>query len=159
MNLTETFSDVKDFRRGHGKRYQLVPMLIIVVMSIICGRVCYREIAGFAKANKDEFQKYFSLKRNEMLSHVTFREIIQRCNFEEICHIFEKWAKNYVSIEKGDWFSVDGKCIRSTVSDYNKPWQDFVSLISVSNLPYILWYKVFKKTEYIFINLYVSIVR
>jgi len=131
MNLMELFSEIRDFRRAEGRRYPLAPMLIIIVMSVICGRICYREIAGFAKAGKDEFQKYFGLKRNEMPSHVTFREIIQRTGFEEICQTFEKWAKNYVSIEKGDWLSADGKCIRSAVSDYSKSWQDSVSPVSI----------------------------
>ena len=36
-----------------------------------------------------------------------------------------------MSIEKGDWFSIDGKCIRSTVSDYSSSYQDFVSLASI----------------------------
>ena len=131
MNLMELFSEIRDFRRAEGRRYPLAPMLIIIVMSVICGRICYREISGFAKAHKEEFQKYFGLKRSEMPSHVTFREIIQRTGFEEICHLFEKWAKNYVSIEKGDWLSADGKCIRSAVSDYSKSWQDSVSPVSI----------------------------
>lgn len=131
MNLTELFSEIRDFRRAEGRRYPLAPMLIVIVMSIICGRICYREIAGFAKGHKEEFQKYFGLKHSEMPSHVTFREIIQKTDFDEICQIFEKWTKNYVSIEKGDWLSIDGKCIRSTVSDYSKSYQDFVSLVSI----------------------------
>ncbi len=90
MNLMELFSEIRDFRRAEGRRYPPAPMLIVIAMSIICGRICHREIAGFAKAGKDEFQKCFGLKRNEMPSHVTFREIIQRSSFEEICHIFEK---------------------------------------------------------------------
>jgi len=55
MNLIESFSEIKDFRRAEGKRYPLLPMLLIVMMSIICGRPRYREIAKFADANKDEF--------------------------------------------------------------------------------------------------------
>lgn len=131
MNLAESLSEIGDFRRAEGKRYPLLPMLLIIIMSIICGRVRYREIADFAKANKSELRKAFRLKCENMPSHVTFREIIRRSNFEEISQAFEKWAKNYVRVEKGDWFSADGKSIRSTVSDYNKSYQDFISLISV----------------------------
>jgi len=35
MNLIESFSEIKDFRRAEGKRYPLLPMLLIVIMSII----------------------------------------------------------------------------------------------------------------------------
>jgi hypothetical protein len=131
MNLIESFSQIKDFRRAEGKRYPLIPMLIIVIMSIICGRPRYREIAKFADANKEEFCKFFGLKRNHMPSHVTFREIIAKTDFQQVCQAFEKWAKDYVPVQKGDWCSIDGKAIRSTVSDYDKSYQNFVSLISV----------------------------
>lgn len=65
-----------------------------------------------------------------MPSHVTFRDIVQRVNFEKINHAFTKWAEQYVSIEPGDWIAVDGKAIRSTVSNYDKSYQNFVSLVS-----------------------------
>lgn len=131
MSLVEAFSGIKDFRRAEGKRYPLIPMLIIAVMSLICGRVRYREIAAFAKANNIRFQQIFKLKSYRMPSHVTFREIIQKIRFEEVNQAFEKWAKTSVPTAEGDWFVIDGKAIASTVSDYNKSYQDFVSLVSV----------------------------
>ncbi|MBF0121640.1 MAG: ISAs1 family transposase [Desulfobacterales bacterium] len=131
MNLIESLSKLKDFRRSEGKRYPLAPMLIIAIMSIICGYPRYREITRFAKANKDELKKEFGLKRDQMPSHVTFRELIQKTDFKEVNLIFENWAKNYVKIEKGDWLSIDGKAIASTVSNYDNSYQNFVSLVSI----------------------------
>jgi len=119
MNLIEAFSDIRDFRRAEGKRYPPVPMLLIVIMSIICRRSRYREIAQSAQANKDGFQKYFGLKRSRMPSHVTFRELIQKSDSEEIRHAFEQWAKAYVPTDQGDWLPVDGKAVASAVTDYN----------------------------------------
>ena len=37
MNLIEAFSGIEDDRRAEGKRYPLIPLLIITMMSILCG--------------------------------------------------------------------------------------------------------------------------
>ena len=54
MNLIEAFSMVHDCRRAEGKRYPLVAVLTIMMMSIACGLCRYREMARFAEANKKE---------------------------------------------------------------------------------------------------------
>lgn len=131
MNLVESLSQIKDFRRGEGMRYQLVPVLLIIIMSIISGNNAYREIAKFAEANKKDFIKFFDKKRSKTPSHVTFREIIKGVNFDEVLLIFEEWASQYIIIEKGEWFSIDGKALGSTVSDYSSGYQNFVSFVSV----------------------------
>jgi FMN phosphatase YigB (HAD superfamily) len=100
------------------------------MMSILCGYCRYREIARFADANQKEFQHFFNLRKRVMPSHVTFRDILQRVNFEQLNDAFTMWARQSVSIEPGDWISVDGKAIRSTVSNYDKSYQNFVSLVS-----------------------------
>ena len=54
MNLIDAFSCIEDSRRAEGERYPLIPLLIIVMISILCGYCRYREIARFANANKKE---------------------------------------------------------------------------------------------------------
>jgi hypothetical protein len=52
-------------------------------------------------------------------------------DFVSLQDAFHQWTKAYVKIEKGDWLGIDGKAIKSTVSDYSNAYQDFVSLVSV----------------------------
>jgi hypothetical protein len=52
-------------------------------------------------------------------------------DFASIQAAFHKWAQNYVSIQAGEWIAIDGKSIRSTVSDYSNKYQNFVSLVSL----------------------------
>lgn len=130
MNLVEAFSMVQDCRRAEGKRYPLVVLLTIMMMSIACGLCRYREIARFAEVNKKELQRFFELKNDRMPSHVTFRSIIQTINFEQLNEAFMQWAKNFVTVTPQSWISIDGKAIRSTVSDCHEPYQNFVSLVS-----------------------------
>lgn len=131
MHLIENLAQIKDFRRTVGLRYQLLPVLLIVIMSIMAGKTKYREIAKFAQANEKLFLKFFKETRTKLPSHVTFREIIKGINFEEVLAVFHSWASHYVKIEKQDWFSIDGKSLQSTLSDYSESYQNFVSMVSV----------------------------
>jgi hypothetical protein len=130
MNLIEAFSVVQDPRRAEGRRYPLVALLIIMMMSIACGLCRYREIARFAEANKKDLQRFFGLKIEQMPSHVTFRSIIQRVNFEQLNEAFMQWAKHFVMVMPRAWINVDGKAIGSTVSDAQESYQNFISLVS-----------------------------
>ena len=136
MNLIEAFSELEDFRRPQGRRYPLGPMLVIVIMGIACGHTAYREIARFAKANADRLRELFRLERPEMPSHVTIRTLIQGADFSQLLVIFENWSVRHAEVGAGDWLSADGKAIASTVSDHDKSYQDFVSMISVFSQKY-----------------------
>jgi hypothetical protein len=131
MTLIESLQHVPDFRRKQGRRYPLITMLLITIMSIMSGRCRYREIAAFAKANQQELLKFFYLKRKRLASHVTFREVIKGVNFDEVIIAFNQWAAQYVTLEPEEWMAIDGKALASTVTDYDTSYQNFVSLVSV----------------------------
>lgn len=131
MMLIERLERIKDFRRKEGLRYPLGRLLVIVIMSIMSGYSRYREIAMFAKQNEAELLKGLNIPREKLPSHVTFREILKRVDFNEVLGAFHDWAREYVEIMEGEWLAVDGKAIGSTLSDYDKPYQEFVSLVSV----------------------------
>jgi hypothetical protein len=44
---------------------------------------------------------------------------------------FHQWAKQYVPIEENEWVCIDGKAIKSTVSDSHNRYQNFVCLVSL----------------------------
>jgi len=131
MNLIEFLTQIPDPRRSQGQRYALVPFLLIVIMSIMTGNTSYREMERFADANKKTFRKFFSSKKKKLPSYVTYREIIKELDFDSVLSIFHQWAQQYVAIEKGEWLSIDGKSLNSTVSDYSDSFQNFVSLVSI----------------------------
>lgn len=97
----------------------------------MCGRYGYREIYSFAKANEKDLRKNLKIKHKKIPSHVTIREIIMHVDFEALNNAFYKWASTYVKLGKGEWVSIDGKSIKSTLDDYNKSYQNFVSMVSV----------------------------
>lgn len=131
MTLIESLQTIPDFRRKQGRRYPLVPLLLITIMSIMSGRCRYREIAAFAKANTKELLAFFHMKRTRLASHVTFREVIKGIDFEDVLTAFNQWAAQYVTIAPAEWLSIDGKALASTVTDYETSYQNFVSLVSI----------------------------
>jgi hypothetical protein len=131
MNLIEELNHIGDFRRKQGQRYNLTSMLLMIIMGIMCGRYGYREIYSFAKANEKDLRKNLKIKHKKIPSHVTIREIIMHVDFEALNKAFYQWASTYVKLEKGEWVSIDGKSIKSTLEDYNTSYQNFVNMVSV----------------------------
>lgn len=131
MNLVEQLCQIKDFRRKQGQRFLLSQVLLIIIMGIMSGRYGYREIASFARANREELVDKLKLKKSKIPSHVTIREIIMNVDFDLLNQAFSQWALGYVTIEKDDWLSIDGKSIKSTMENYLSSYQNFVSMVSV----------------------------
>lgn len=131
MNLVECLAEVEDPRRPQGQRYSSIAILLILIMSILRGKYAYREIGRFCKLNRAVLIDKFGFKNKKVPSHVTIRTFVLSTDFVAIQKAFHKWAENYVRIKQGEWISVDGKCIRSTVSDCSNEYQNFVSLVSL----------------------------
>lgn len=131
MNLVTYLSEIDDFRRPQGQRYGKVAMLLIIIMAMMRNKYCYREIGRFCKFNKDILIETFGFKNGKVPSHVSIRTFIIQTDFNSVQQAFHKWASHYVPIDKNEWVHVDGKSIRSTVSEYSSQYQNFVSLVSL----------------------------
>lgn len=131
-NLLELLiRELKDHRRGQGKRHPIQIVVIIILMGIMSGAKSERGIVRFGINNKEELIELLEIERGEVPSRSVMREVIQHIEFKELEEIFYKWSKQYIEIEKGDWINIDGKAIRGTVIYKNTKLQDFVSLVSV----------------------------
>ncbi len=131
MSLVECLSTIEDPRRKQGQRYGSVAILLIILMGILRGRYGYREIGRFCKLNESVLIEHFGFRNNKVPSHVSIRAFILSTDFVSIQKAFHKWTKDYVQIEEGEWISIDGKSIRSTVNDSSNEFQNFVSLVSL----------------------------
>ena len=128
--LVDYLAQVPDFRRREGQRYPLPALLVMITMAIMSGHYGYREIARFLKANRDELTAQLHLKRKQMPSHVTIRTVLMKLDFQALNEAFEHWARAHLQVAPGDWVAVDAKAIRSTVTNYDNAYQDFVCLVS-----------------------------
>jgi hypothetical protein len=131
MNLIESLSEIKDPRRAQGQRYSPLSLLLIIIMGMLRGQYGYREIGRFCKINESILIEKFGFKNSKVPSHVSIRSFIKSVDFQSVQQAFHSWALHYVPIEAGEWIAIDGKSIRSTVSDYSTEYQNFVSLVSL----------------------------
>ena len=123
MNLVEALQQVPDFRSRRGRRYPLWMLLLLGVMSTLCGCCRYREMASFCEANREALVDHFGLRHQRLPVHVTFRNLFKGVDFEALCTVFGQWARQHVALEDGAWLSIDGKALRSTLSDYSEGHQ------------------------------------
>ncbi len=129
--LIEKLSQIEDPRRGEGQRHELVFLLLIVIMATMSGYYGYRAIGDFIKRNKKCLIRYFKPSKNRLPSYSTVRRVIKGIDFDELTMAFYYWSKDYISIQKGDWLSLDGKAIKGTFNTNNMKQQHFINLISV----------------------------
>jgi hypothetical protein len=130
MTLLELFSRIPDFRSRSGRRHELSDVLLMCIMGIMSGYYGYRELGRFVENHSKEFQQTFRLL-HKVPSFVTIRSILQEIDFNSFNALFNQWASQYIQLDNKQTLSIDGKSIGSTVTDYDKPYQNFVSLVSI----------------------------
>lgn len=130
MTFITSFSKIIDPRRGQGLRTSLDQVLIMVVLSYLCGHFGYRGVYRFCKINELFFIKELKLLHG-IPSHVTFRDVLMRIDDNELKKAFRKWSKTYIPLEEKDWLSTDGKVLSSTSRDTQTSKQNFESVVSL----------------------------
>ncbi len=129
--LVEYFQDLPDSRREAGQRHTLDFSLIIIIMALMSGYIGIRAMGDFAERNKEALITRLKPKKPRVPSFSTLRRILLNIDFKKLKEAFYQWSLQYVAIGSEDYFSIDGKSIKSTLSNYDKDTQDFISLVTV----------------------------
>ena len=130
-NLLDYFGKIKDPRRLQGQRHELKLIMLLTLMSIMSGYIGYRAIGDFMKRNKKDLLATLKPKKGKLPSFDVIREVLIHIDFKEVSKQFHNWAKQYISISKHEWISIDGKAIGGTVTNGSTIDQHFVSLVSL----------------------------
>jgi hypothetical protein len=121
----------------------------MVVMGNLSGYYGYRELARFMKRHAWQFVRLFGFQHG-VPGHVTIREVLGKLDFEAFKEQFQAWlsqlpvqqlpvqqlpvptAGQARPVEQTQpAYSVDGKSLKSTLSDYSESYQDFVAMVQV----------------------------
>ena len=130
MTIQEALSEIRDPRRSVGMRVNLNQMLSMVVLANLCGYFGGRPIARFLQAQEAILKAELKLK-HRVPSHVTFTDLLNRIDQQELITAFNKWASFYVPMSSGEMVSGDGKALGSTVTDQFDKSQDFQAIVSI----------------------------
>jgi hypothetical protein len=138
-NLLSFLSKVPDPRRKKGSRHPLPSLLAMVVIGNLSGYYGYRELARFMERHAWEFVGLFGFQHG-VPGHVTIREVLSRLDFEAFKEQFQAWlgqlpVQQLQTATAGQTaraaYSLDGKSLKSTLSDYPESYQDFVAMVQV----------------------------
>ncbi len=131
VSLIEHLKTVEDFRSARGRRYPLWVVLLLIILGIMSQCQGYLALETFASRHKDALIQALGLPINRLPSDSTFRLIVQRLDYEVLLTVFNQWAQQYIAVEVGSGWSIDGKSIAGTLVDHKGSAQNFVSLVSL----------------------------
>jgi len=109
--LITAFSQVKDPRRDITKLHLLNDILLISILSVICGAETWKDIQTFASA-KEDFLRTFLKLPNGIPKLDTYRRVFSAIDSEQFEASFIQWVNTLANISKGQVIAIDGKTLR-----------------------------------------------
>lgn len=129
MSLINHFQQIRDYRTQ--PVYPLWVILVLVVMGTMSGCHGYRPLAAFVSRHQPVLLELMELPHSRLPSLSTLRRIMVRLDFNQLSDAFNAWAMESCGNDFKGQLATDGKSIKASLSDYDKSYQDFVSLVSL----------------------------
>lgn len=104
------FGEIKDTRDNRGKRHELHDILLIALLSIICGAEEFTEMEEYGKSQKEFLESFLKLPYG-IPSHDTFGRVFQMLNPEAFRKCFVNWVQSLCDL-CGEIVNIDGKALR-----------------------------------------------
>ncbi|MBW4523099.1 MAG: ISAs1 family transposase [Scytolyngbya sp. HA4215-MV1] len=131
LDLIEQLQQFPDYRKSKGKRHALWLVMMLVLLGTLCGYRGYRPLADFSQQHWDTVCELLELPENTRIpSYSTFGRVLQRIDFDPLLAVFNDWSQRLVHLMAPTWVALDGKSIKSTLSDYSESYQRFVCTVS-----------------------------
>ena len=129
MSLISHLQKIRDYRTQ--PVYPLWVILVLMLMGTMSGCYGYRPLAAFVARHQATLLELMDLPHERLPSLSTLRRIMVRLNFTQLSEAFNAWAMESLGHDLKGQLATDGKSIKVSLSDYDKSYQDFVSLVSV----------------------------
>lgn len=128
MSLIHHLQQVADYRTK--PLYPLWVVMLLVIMGIMSGCTGYRGLESFVERHQSALLELMELPYKRLPSFTTLRRIMIRINFVSLTIAFNDWAAETFMLSAGEQLATDGKSIKASVRDYDKSYQDFISVVS-----------------------------
>jgi hypothetical protein len=129
MSLIEHLQKIPDFRTQ--PRYPLWVILLLVIMGTMSGCQGYRALEDFVGRHQRVLLEMLELPYKRLPSFSTLRRIMVRLDFVALTLAFNAWAQETFPGIATQQLATDGKGIKASVMDYDKPYQDFINIVSL----------------------------
>jgi predicted transposase YbfD/YdcC len=108
--LISIFGSVEDPRSHINQLHNLVDILVIGIISVICGAETWKQMADFAYS-KEEFLKKFLKLENGIPSDDTINRVFSAIDSNQFENCFMEWVNSISEITKGQVIAIDGKTL------------------------------------------------
>lgn len=117
--LKTIFGQIKDFRRTHKQLHDLESILLIGIISVICGAETWNEMEQYARA-KEKFLLGFLKLDNGIPSHDTFNRVFSSIDPNQFEDCFVQWVSVLAKLNPKEVVAIDGKAIRGAKANGRK---------------------------------------
>ena len=105
--LVSVFSKIDDPRRDLTKLHQLNDILLIGIISVICGADSWNEMELYAQ-EKEDFLRTFLELPNGIPSHDTFNRVFSAIDSKQFELCFIEWVKTLAQLTDKEIIAIDG---------------------------------------------------
>lgn len=127
LTLLEALGQVPDRRQASGRRYAQAPLLLLLLLGRLSGANSWRTLAGFAQRHVAIVRQRLGLRTAP--TYLTFWRLVQGLDWAALERAFNQWAAR--QLPAPTHLAVDGKALRSTLTDPFGGGQDFVASVAL----------------------------
>jgi len=144
--LKTIFGQIPDFRRSHKQLYDLESILLIGIISVICGADSWNEMENYARSKEDFLRSFLDLP-NGIPSHDTFNRVFSNIDSNHFEACFIEWVSILAQLKPKEIIAIDGKTIRGAKSSGKKSPVHMVSAWANDNNMVLGQVKVSEKSN------------
>jgi predicted transposase YbfD/YdcC len=130
--LNNVFGNLTDPRSHINRLHLLNDILLIGIVSVICGAETWKQMVQFAKS-KESFFRNFLLLPNGIPSEDTINRVFSSIDNLEFEDCFVEWISAISTLTNGQVIAIDGKTIRGAKSHGKKSTIHMVSAWACDN--------------------------
>ncbi len=131
-SLILKLKSVKDYRQNKGKRHELWVILTIVILGNMLGFHSYRALGDFTCFYQKQLYNLLKVSYSKMPSYSTIRRVMNSLDTSNLISVFNQWAESLIlDSEQNNFYSIDGKTLRNTLTNTFNYQQNFLVFISL----------------------------
>jgi len=117
--LMSIFGSIEDPRSHINQLHNLTDILLIGIISVICGAETWKQMIGFANSKEGFLRKFLELP-NGIPSEDTINRVFSSIDSSQFEICFINWVNSISNLLKGQVIAIDGKTIRGAKSKGRK---------------------------------------
>ena len=117
--ILSIFKQVEDPRSHINQLHNLIDILLIGIISVICGAETWKQMVGFTKSKEDFLNTFLELPKG-IPSEDTINRLFSSIDSSQFETCFIQWVSSISELSKGQIIAIDGKTIRGVKSHGKK---------------------------------------